>query len=217
MNEQVAPAEPAGSRRGRPPSTSARELELIGLRLFVELGFDNTTIDRIAAEAGVSRRTFFRYFDSKAGVLWNAFDAEVANLHRLLAESDERLPIMQAVRLAVLAANHYRAEDVPELRSRIELIGTVPELAATAAMHYDAWERAISSFVAQRTGKDPQSLYAMAVGRTTLAACRAAFDRWVLRADADLTAYLNSALNSLASGFSDPNVDDPDLSPATSR
>ena len=54
-------------RRGRPPGTSRRALELIALRLFTEQGFEETTIDQIAAEAGISRRGFFRYFDSKAG------------------------------------------------------------------------------------------------------------------------------------------------------
>ena len=53
-------AEVASGRRGRPPGTSRRELELIALRLFSEQGFDNTTIEQIAAEAGVSKRTFFR-------------------------------------------------------------------------------------------------------------------------------------------------------------
>ncbi|HEX7161049.1 MAG TPA: TetR family transcriptional regulator, partial [Trebonia sp.] len=55
-------ADQAGARRGRPRSTSRRELRLIALRLFASRGFDNTTIEQIAAEAGVSERTFFRYF-----------------------------------------------------------------------------------------------------------------------------------------------------------
>ena len=46
-----------GPRRGRPPRTSARELELIALRLFTECGFDATTIEQITTEAGVSERT----------------------------------------------------------------------------------------------------------------------------------------------------------------
>jgi len=44
-----------GGRRGRPPGTSARDLEVISLRLFSELGFEDTTVERIAAAAGVSR------------------------------------------------------------------------------------------------------------------------------------------------------------------
>ncbi|HXP58538.1 MAG TPA: TetR family transcriptional regulator, partial [Streptosporangiaceae bacterium] len=63
MDNLQAPPDSA-ARRGRPPGTSRRTLELIALRLFTEQGFDETPIEQIAAEAGVSRRTFFRYFDS---------------------------------------------------------------------------------------------------------------------------------------------------------
>jgi hypothetical protein len=45
----------------------------------------------------------------------------------------------------------------------------------------------------------------LAIGRTTLAACRAAFDHWVARADADLTVYLAEALAALGSGFTFPD------------
>ena len=105
------------------------------------------------------------------------------------------------IRQAVLAANHYRAADVPELRARMSLIGSVPALMASAAVHYDAWERAISDFAAIRTGQPADSLYPLAVGRATLPACRAAYDRWSARADADLTYYLDAALAALAAGF----------------
>ena len=59
------------------------------MRLFAEQGFDDTTVDQIAAEAGVSRRTFFRYFESKSEVLWSEFDLEVTNLRRELAALPE--------------------------------------------------------------------------------------------------------------------------------
>ncbi|MGH8862580.1 MAG: mycofactocin system transcriptional regulator, partial [Jatrophihabitantaceae bacterium] len=164
------------TRRGRPPGTSARALEVIALRLFAERGFDDTTVDQIAAEAGVSRRTFFRYFDSKSEVLWSEFDLEVTNLRRELAALSADLPVMSAVRAAVLAVNHYGAEDVPELRTRMSLVSSTPELAASAAVHYDAWERAIIDFVAERSRQPADSLYPLAVGRATLAACRAAYE-----------------------------------------
>ena len=116
----------AGARRGRPPGTSRRELELISLRLFTEQGFDNTTIEQIAAEAGVSKRTFFRYFSSKSSVLWSEFDSEVEAIRAALAEVPDSMPMMEAIRGVVVTANHYGPQDVPELRMRMNLIGSVP-------------------------------------------------------------------------------------------
>lgn len=191
----------AGQRRGRPPGTSRRDLELIALRLFTEQGFDDTTIDQISAEAGVNKRTFFRYFSSKASVLWSDFDTEIAAIRAALAEVPPGAAMMDAIRLAVVEANHYRAADVPELRMRMNLIGSVAALQSSAAVHYDAWERAVSDFAATRIGQPAGSLYPLAVGRATLAACRAAFDCWCARADADLTVYLDAALAALATGF----------------
>jgi TetR/AcrR family transcriptional regulator, regulator of mycofactocin system len=193
-------------RRGRPRGTSARTLEEIALRLFTEKGFHETTVDEIAAAAGVSRRTFFRYYDAKSKVLWNEFDREVDTIRATLEDTPDDLPVMEAVRRAVIAANHYRAEDVAELRMRMHLISTVPELAASATIHYDAWERAVAEFVARRTGRPADALYPLAAGRTTLAACRAAYERWSARADADLTVYLDAALRALEAGFSDAAV-----------
>jgi mycofactocin system transcriptional regulator len=191
----------AGSRRGRPPGTSRRALELIALRLFTDQGFDCTTIEQIAAEAGVSKRTFFRYFSSKASVLWSEFDNEVETIRAALADVPAGVPMMDAIRRAVGTANHYGPQDVPELRMRMNLIGSVPALQSSAALHYDAWERAISDFAATRMGMPADSLYPLTVGRATLAACRAAYDRWSARADADLTFYLDAALAALAAGF----------------
>jgi TetR/AcrR family transcriptional regulator, regulator of mycofactocin system len=192
-------------RRGRPPGTSRRALELIALRLFADQGFDNTTIEQISAEAGVSKRTFFRYFTSKASVLWSEFDAEVATIRAELAGVPAGVPMMDAIRQAVVAANHYGAQDVPELRMRMNLVGSVPALQSSAAVHYDAWERAISDFAAVRIGQPADSLYPLAVGRAVLAACRAAYDCWSDRADADLTFYLDAAIGALAAGF-EPGV-----------
>ncbi|MCW2496557.1 MAG: putative transcriptional regulator [Jatrophihabitans sp.] len=177
----------------------------MALRLFTEQGFDETTVEQIAAGAGVSRRTFFRYFDTKAAVLWHEFDREVEALHSAFDSTGDDIALMDAIRQVVVGVNHYHAEDVAELRMRINLIGTVPALQASSAPHYDAWERAISTFAGRRLGLPPDGLVPLAIGRTTLAACRAAFDVWVAQADANLTVYLDRALHALARGF-DPTV-----------
>jgi mycofactocin system transcriptional regulator len=189
------------ARRGRPPGTSARELEVAALELFAMQGFADTTVEQIAATAGVSRRTFFRYFDSKTDVLWHAFDGEVAALRDAFAQVPDGLPLMTAIRQVVVGVNQYRAEDVPELRTRMNLIGSDSALAASAALHYDAWEQAVTDFAATRLNQPTDSLQPLAIGRTTLAACRAAYDRWLARADADLTVYLDAALRGLGTGY----------------
>ena len=55
----------AQQRVGRAPATTHGELSHVALALFLERGFDHTTVDDIAAAAGISRRTLFRYFPSK--------------------------------------------------------------------------------------------------------------------------------------------------------
>jgi mycofactocin system transcriptional regulator len=174
---------------------------VIALRLFTERGFEHTTVEDIAAEAGVSARTFFRYFDTKADVLWHAFDTEIDALRRALAAVPDDAPLMDAIRCAVLQVNHYTAADMPELRARINLISSVPTLQASAAVHYDAWERAVIDFAAARLGEPATALLPLAVGRATLAVCRAAYEHWVGRADADLTVYLDEAIAAMARGF----------------
>jgi len=202
----VANPVPAPPRRGRPPGTSARDLELVALDLFTRRGFDETTVEQIAAAAGVSRRTFFRYFESKSDVLWHSFDAEVARLRAAFAAVPEEVGLLDGIRAGVVGVNRYRPRDVPELRARMHLITSVPALAASAALHYDDWERAVGEFAARRLGQPPDSLYPLAISRATLATCRAAFDRWAARADADLTVYLDAALRALAAGFDGPAV-----------
>jgi TetR/AcrR family transcriptional regulator, regulator of mycofactocin system len=198
---ELCEAGPATARRGRPRSTSCRELRLIALRLFGEQGFENTTIEQITAEAGVSERTFYRYFATKASVLWTQFETEVETIRAELAAVPDDMPMMEAIRGAVVAANHYHAGDVPEMRQRMSLIATVPALSFSAAEHYEAWEQAIREFAGRRLGQPADSLYPLAVGRAVLAVCRAAYDRWSVRADTDLTVYLDVALTALAAGF----------------
>ncbi len=169
--------------------------------MFTERGFENTTIEQIATEAGVSERTFFRYFTTKASVLWTEFETEVETIRATLAAVPDDLPMMDAIRGAVVAANHYRAEDVPEMRQKMNLIATVPALSFSAAEHYEAWEQAIREFAGRRLRQPAESLYPLALGRAVLAVCRAAYDRWSVRADNDLTVYLDAALSALSAGF----------------
>jgi mycofactocin system transcriptional regulator len=189
------------ARSGRPRLTSRRAIELVALRLFDEQGFEATTVDQISEAAGVSRRTFFRYFETKADVLWAEFDTEVQSLHALLAAAPSEQSVGAAVKAAVLGVNHYGVDDADELRARMRVIGGVPALAGGADVHYEAWVDAIAEFAAKRLGQHRDGLIPRAIGFSALGACRAAFDYWVARHDADLIAYLDQALTMWMKGI----------------
>ena len=62
-------ASPSRSVRERKRRETLRRITDAGVCLFIEKGFDGATVDEIAAAAGISRRTFFHYFESKDDIL----------------------------------------------------------------------------------------------------------------------------------------------------
>jgi AcrR family transcriptional regulator len=64
-----APASASASLRDRTRRAMQAEVSAVAFRLFADQGFDGTTVDQIAAEAGLSRTTFFRYFGTKEDVV----------------------------------------------------------------------------------------------------------------------------------------------------
>src|ERR1700678_3423705 len=78
------PGEGAPSLRQRNKARARSEIAAAALRLFSDKGFSGVTVDQIVAAAGVSRRTFFRYFETKE-------DALLADYPELTATLTERL------------------------------------------------------------------------------------------------------------------------------
>src|SRR4051812_32379863 len=60
--------------RERPRRAVRGELTQLAVDLFVEKGYDETTIDDLAAAAGMSKRTFFRYFASKEELVMGKYE-----------------------------------------------------------------------------------------------------------------------------------------------
>jgi TetR/AcrR family transcriptional regulator, regulator of mycofactocin system len=189
------------ARKGRPPLTSRAELEQIGIRLFTERGFDETSVDDIAAEAGIGRRTFFHYFPSKADLVWGDFEAELDRMRACLARLDPALPMMEAVRQAVIDFNVLPPGAEEQHRRRLALILTVPTLLANSTLQFAHWRGVIAEFAAERLGVEPGGLLPGAVGWVALGASIAAYEEWLKDQSADLSALLDAAFTGLARGF----------------
>ncbi|MET0146609.1 MAG: TetR family transcriptional regulator [Ilumatobacteraceae bacterium] len=135
FDTSTMPTPPSGARERRRQDTQ-RKLREAALRLFSARGYDETSVDEIAALSGVSRRTFFRYFDSKEDLLFSGdpgFTLIVprAEFDRATAHVD-----LGAVDLSDLGAlNALLAAYVPVLEARRErLIAFRAAIASSAAL-----------------------------------------------------------------------------------
>jgi mycofactocin system transcriptional regulator len=173
----------------------------VALELFERNGFDETTVEDIAAAVGISRRTLFRYFESKRDIVWGEFDIELVRLSEHLhgAPADELL--MDVLRRAVVSTNRFGAGELDELRIRVNLISTVPALVAHSAVRYAEWRRVVAEFAAGRLGEEPDDLGPQTVAHAALGAAMAAFARWAHHDAEDLSGEVDRALRFLATGF----------------
>lgn len=82
--------------RGRPKSVDAdqRRDEIIGVGrdVFIEYGYINTTVDVIAARCGISKRTFYEFFDGKADLLRDILKSRSDSIF-FIPEIDDQLPL----------------------------------------------------------------------------------------------------------------------------
>ncbi|MEI3845033.1 MULTISPECIES: TetR family transcriptional regulator [unclassified Microbacterium] len=89
-------------RAGRPKASSRETIAEAACELFLEQGYEQTSIVDISRRAGVSRSSFFNYFSSKSDVLWAGLDERLAEFERRIA-TDGSTDAAAAVRAATLA------------------------------------------------------------------------------------------------------------------
>ncbi|MEI7860047.1 MAG: mycofactocin system transcriptional regulator [Acidimicrobiales bacterium] len=190
--------------RGRPASTTRQDVARAALDLFARQGYDDTTVDEIASAVGISRRTFFRYYEAKPDVVWGEFDTELERLRDSLSEAPDEEPLMEVLRRSVIATNRFGAGELDELRIRMVLISSVPTLVAHSAVRYEEWCDVVAEFAAARIGGSPGDLGPQTVARASLGAAMAAFACWAKADDGDLATEVDRAFRLLATGF-DPS------------
>jgi len=193
-------ARPA-TRLGRRPATTAAELSHVAIRLFRDRGYEATTVDDIAAAAGIGRRTFFRYFPSKSDAPWGDFDRRLAQLRDFLRRQPPSAPLLDVLRTAVLEFNRVPPEEVHWHRERMRLLLYVPALQAHSILRYAAWRDVIAEYVADRLGLDRDDHPPQALAWALLGAAISAYEQWLRRDDADLAELLDEGLRMLRTGF----------------
>jgi len=141
--------------------------------LFIQHGFNATTVDEIAERAEVSPRTFFRYFATKEALLFHDFEDRVASIREgIVQRPTEEDPARSLV--AVLVAMIADLDQSPQQRAlMVRLIAERPALMAyQRSVLSDTAEPLIAAALAERAGRPSDDLGL----RAMVAAVTACFD-----------------------------------------
>ncbi len=169
-------AETAEGVRERKRRETRQHIAETGLRLFLANGYEQTTLDAIAAEAGISRRTFFAYFKSKEDILfvwqhegWSAVWEDL----RTVSPDENPLDAVRAVFLKHLARH---AND--EMRAIDRLMRASETLRIRKQAAYEEHERALFAALCE-VWRQPQRRPALRmVAMACIGVVRLSLDVW---------------------------------------
>jgi AcrR family transcriptional regulator len=174
-------------------------------RLFLERGYDATTVADIAAAADVSTRTFFSYFPSKEDVLFADTDERIEGLSAAFERGPRDAPRLELLRRTVvelvLTTLQMRQEG---WRTRLQLVMTTPALRATALQRLFTAEQVVTDMIVAELGggTDEGQVEATTIAGAVLGAVRAVAMRWMfMGATGDLEADVNRAFDLLMRGL----------------
>jgi AcrR family transcriptional regulator len=161
---------------GRWEPNARGRLEAAALELYGEYGFDQTTVAQIAERAGLTARTFFRYFADKREVLFWGAAALQDFLTSGVAKAPDSLAPIEAVTTALEAADTLFTERRELARQRQSIIAANPELQERELIKLASLSAALADALRQRGVKDPAASLTAEAG---IAVFKIAFERWV--------------------------------------
>lgn len=161
------------------------ELTEAALQLLATKGFDVVTVDEIVATAGVSKRTFFRYFASKEDVvvqfLADMGDGMRAELAERPAGERPAVALRHAVTVPLAACSRQSGDSVHAARALrvVQLILGTPALRARFLERQGQWHDDLTAELARRLGRDPGTdLYPRLAAGMALTAFDTVLGRW---------------------------------------
>ena len=195
---------PGNDLRARNLERNRTEVADVAVKLFLERGFDNVTIDDIAAAAGISKRTFFRYFETKEDAVLPYEDTRLNAFRQLLAQREPGQSILACVQQAAITlVSEPEVPDCSWMRARMELARDNPSVHAHSLQLRSQWETEVRDLIAEHLGEPPEeSMTANVVAAAAIGAVRAAGQVWLSTDDdADLGDLVAEAFELLADGL----------------
>ena len=172
----AAPVATPGLRQRKRAQTRER-LTRAAMALFLERGFEATTLDDIAAAADISRRSFFHYFASKEDVVFAWQEASTAALVAAIAARPAAESMIEAAENAISVM--VEQLEPGEAMAMAQLKRDNPALQARDQLKYEKLERALADALNKRAGHSTEKLQARLVAMIATGAMRVAGELWV--------------------------------------
>jgi len=128
-----------------------------GWRLFVEQGFDKTSVDEVAAAAGIARRTLFRYFPSKEAIFFAPQEARLEQFEALLQQAPTDAPPFVVIEEAMLEIARLYMNDRTHMLTQRRAIEASQTLMAYDLQMDRTWEDVIATAL-QGTDNHPKAI-----------------------------------------------------------
>jgi AcrR family transcriptional regulator len=174
LQEKSGTAAP-GLRERKRQQTRER-LTRAAMALFLERGFEATTLDDIAAAADISRRSFFHYFASKEDVVFAWHEEITSALITAVAARPRDESMLAAAENAISAM--ARQIEPSEAIAMACLKRDNPALQARDQVKYEKLERALADALAKRAGHKTEKLQARLVAMIATGAMRIGGELW---------------------------------------
>lgn len=180
---------------GRWEPDAKSRLERAALELYGDGGFEETTVAEIAKRAGLTERTFFRYFSDKREVLFAGADRLQALLVDEVTEAPESLSPIEAVARALEVAGSLLQENREFARRRQNAITTNAELQERELIKLASLAAAMAEALRDRGVREPT---ASLTGEAGIAIFKIAFERWTGESnEVELTELIQDSLREL--------------------
>ncbi|WP_030620646.1 TetR/AcrR family transcriptional regulator [Streptomyces sclerotialus] len=172
-------------RRGRPSFSEDRRqatrmvIAEAAATLFSDRGYEATTVEDIAAAAGISLRTFYRYCPAKEDALTPVFTAGVSGLADRLAARPVDEPLAEAVGAALAdAPSLHRLADADRARRLLRVMGSVPAVRTRWLAAGRELQDRLAPVLAPRTDGDPDSMETRLLAAALIDAITVAMECW---------------------------------------
>lgn len=163
-------------RMGRWEPDAQGRMRLAALDLYLDPGFEQTTVADIAQRAGVTERTFFRYFTDKREVLFDATGQLQHDVLEALAAVPADVPAFDAAGEALAVGTAVLDERRDYARRRAEAIAANPSLLERELLKMAQLSEAVTAALRERGVPGTEAAIA---AETAVAAFRVAFAAWI--------------------------------------